>query len=98
MLTIFREYNAIKANITTIVRASGYKNDYLALKLGLSPQNFAVKKKRKSFTDKELQKIIEVITEPNEDAEDAIMLEIMRDRKDDPLVPVSEMRKKLGWK
>jgi len=98
MLTVFQEYNAIKDNISTIINASGYKNDYVAKKIGLTAQNFAVKKQRGNWTPKELEKIIDVITKPNEDAEDALMLEIMRSRKDDETVPSSELKKEFGWK
>lgn len=98
MLTVFKEYSAIKENINRILEASGYRNDYLAGKIGLTPQNFSTKKRRKSWTEKELARIVEVITEPNEDAEDAILLEIMRSREDEATIPVAEMRKMLGWK
>lgn len=98
MLAIFQEYNAIKDNIASILKASGYRNEYVARKIGLSPANFATKKQRGNWTEKELAKIVEVITEPNEDAEDAIMVEVMRSRKDDPIVSMEEMRKELGWK
>ena len=97
MVTVFQEYNAIKDNIATIINASGYKNDYVAKKIGLTPQNFAVKKKRANWSAEELEKIIDVITKPNEDAEDALMLEIMRSRKDDETVPLSELKKEFGW-
>jgi len=98
MLTVFKEYSAIKDNIASILKASGYRNEYVARKIGLSAANFATKKQRGNWTEKELEKIVEVITEPNEDAEDAIILEIMRSRKDEPVVPINEMRKELGWK
>lgn len=99
MLTVFQEFNAIKTNIAEIVKASGYRNDYLAKKLGLSRQNFSMKKQRGSFSPEELQKIVELITEPNEDAEDAIMLEIMRSRKDDETISYEEYKKEISsWK
>jgi hypothetical protein len=50
-------------------------------------------------TGKELEKIVEVITEPNEDAEDAIMVEIMRSRKDDETISYDEYKKEIArWK
>lgn len=98
MLTVFQEYNAIKGNISQIINLSGYKNDYVAKKIGITPQNFAVKKKRGNWTAEELEKIINVLTKPNEDAENALMLELMRSRKNDETVPLSELKKEFGWK
>lgn len=98
MLTLFHEYDAIKENIAKIISLSGYKNDYVARKIGLTAQNFAVKKQRGTWSVDEIKKIVEVITEPNEDAMDALMLEIMRSRKDDETVPLSELKKEFGWK
>ncbi|MDQ2718635.1 MAG: hypothetical protein M3Z26_02560 [Bacteroidota bacterium] len=98
MLTIFQDYNAIKDNITKIISLSGYKNEYVAKKIGLTPQNFAIKKLRKNWSVDEIKKIVEVITEPNEDAMDALMLEIMRSRKAEETVPLSELKKEFGWK
>jgi hypothetical protein len=98
MLTLFHEYDAIKENIAKIISLSGYKNDYVAKKIGLTAQNFAVKKQRGTWSVDEIKKIVEVITEPNEDAMDALMIEIMRSRKDDEIVPLSELKKEFGWK
>jgi hypothetical protein len=98
MLTLFHEYDAIKDNIAKIISLSGYKNDYVARKIGLTAQNFAVKKQRGTWSVDEIKKIVEVITEPNEDAMDAVMLEIMRSRKDDEIVPLSVLKKEFGWK
>lgn len=99
MLTVLKEYSAIKNNISTIINASGYKNDYVAKKIGLTPQNFAVKKQRGNWSVEELEKIIDVITKPNEDAEEALMLEIMRSRKDDETLTYDEYKAEIAtWK
>lgn len=98
MLTVFSEFNAIKNNIAKIINVSGYKNDYVAKKIGLTSQNFAVKKQRGTWSAEELEKIVEVLTKPNEDVEDMLMLEIMRSRKDDEIVPLSELKNEFGWK
>ncbi len=98
MLAVFQEYNAIKDNISRILSVSGYKNEYVAKKIGLTAQNFAVKKQRGTWSVDEIKRIVEVITEPNEDAVDALMLEIMRSRKNDETVPLSELKKEFGWK
>ncbi len=98
MLTVFQEFNAIKENISRILTVSGYKNDYIAKKIGITPQNFAVKKKRGNWSAEELEKIIGVLTKPNEDVENALMLELMRSRKNDETVSLSELKEEFGWK
>lgn len=98
MLSIFQEYNAIKNNIAEIINVSGYKNDYIAKKIGMTSQNFAVKKKRGTWNPEELEKIVDVLAKPNEDVENALMLEIMRSRKNDETVPLSELKNEFGWK
>lgn len=99
MLTVFSEFKAIKNNMAKIVGVSGYKNEYIARKIGMSAQNFAVKKQRGTWTPDELEKIVEVLTKPNEDVENALMLEIMRSRKDDETIPYDEHKKIVNkWK
>jgi hypothetical protein len=68
-------------------------------KIGLTAQNFAVKKQRGNWSPEELEKIINVSTKPNEEAEDALMLEIMRSRKDDETLTYDEYKAEIStWK
>lgn len=62
MLSSFSEYNAIKSSVNEMLAASGYKNEYIAKKIGMSSQNFAVKKQRNNWTSEELEKIIKILT------------------------------------
>lgn len=98
MLSVFQEYNAIKKNIAEIINVSGYKNEYLAKKISMTSQNFAVKKKRGAWTSEELEKLVDVLAKPNEDVENALMLELMRSRENDETVPLSELKNEFGWK
>lgn len=99
MLTLFSDYNAIKSSVNEIIAISGYKNEYIAKKIGLSSQNFAVKKQRNNWTSEELEKIIKILTIPNQDVEELIMLQIMRSRKDDETLTYDEYKKETAsWK
>ncbi len=98
MLTIFSEFNAIKSGVGELISVSGYKNEYIAKKIGMSSQNFAVKKQRGNWTSEELEKILEVLTSPNQDVEELVMLQLMRSRKNDETVPLSELKEEFGWK
>ena len=98
MLEVIHQYQIIKERITHLLDISGYRNDYIAKKIGMSPSAFAVKKQRKSWTDKEVQEIIEVITHPNEDVEEYIMMEIMRGRDSEPDLTMADYQKlKAKW-
>lgn len=96
MLSILNQYRVIKENIGDIIKASGYRNDYIARKLGISPQSFAAKKQRNSWNDKEIEKVLEIVD--NEDSEDYIMLQIMRSLEDEETVSLEEAKKQMGWR
>lgn len=95
-LEIVSDYKSLISNINKCIDISGYRNDYIAKKIGLLPQTFSVKKKRKSFTVDEVGKIMEVID--NEEVEEFIMLEVLRSRKDDESLSSDEFKKLMGWK
>ena len=98
MINIVNQYIAVKNSIPQLLDLSGYRNDYVAKKIGMSASSFAVKKQRKSWTDEEVKNIIEVITKPNEDLEDYIMLEIMREREQEETLSMSDYKKlKSKW-
>ncbi|MES2795314.1 MAG: hypothetical protein V4683_05075 [Bacteroidota bacterium] len=93
---IISDYKNLAANIGQLIAISGYRNDYIAKKIGLQPQTFSVKKGRKSFTVDEIEKIIQVID--NEEVEEYIMLEILRSRKNDENLSGEEFKNLMGWK
>ncbi|MFT4152836.1 hypothetical protein [Parafilimonas sp.] len=95
MLSVFSEYNAIKNAINELIEASGYRNDYLAKKIGISQANFSVKKQRGSWTDKEVEKIVEVLTHVNEDVDDMLMLKVAKARENEPTVTLADYKKEL---
>lgn len=95
---IISDYKNIKERISEIIDVSGYKNEYVAKKIGLSPSSFSVKKSRKSFSLEEIEKIIGVIE--NEDVENFILLEILRGDKamNEPTYPIEDLMAVMGWK
>ena len=93
---IISDYKNIAANIGQLISISGYKNDYIAKKIGLQPQTFSVKKGRKSFTVDEIEKIMKVID--NEEVEEYIMLEVLRSRKNAENLSGEEFKNLMGWK
>ncbi|CAN5599483.1 hypothetical protein BH11BAC3_BH11BAC3_39870 [soil metagenome] len=90
MQTVVQYKNLIQ-HIAAIIEVSGYRNDYIARKLGLKPQNFSVKKQRASWTPDEVEKLLTVIE--NEDVEDFLLLQEMRSLKDDETITLEEFKK-----
>lgn len=93
---IVSNYKNLASNIGQLIEVSGYRNDFIAKKIGLQPQTFSVKKGRKSFTVDEIEKIINVID--NEEVEDFMMLEVLRSRKNDENLTNDEFNALMGWK
>ncbi|KAA0992588.1 hypothetical protein [Dyadobacter aurulentus] len=83
-------------NIGKLIEVSGYRNDYISKKIGLSNVNFSAKKNRKTFTLEEVKKIVGIIN--NEDVNDYLMLRAMEARQDDETLSHDELYKSLGWK
>lgn len=96
MLNIINQYRTIKKNLGEIIKVSGYRNDYVAKKIGMSPQSFAAKKQRNSWNDEEIEKVLAVID--NEDSEDYILLQLMRSAKDEETISLEEAKREMGWK
>ena len=93
MIAIVDQYLNIKKSIAKIIEVSGYRNDYVAKKIGITPSTFAVKKQRHSFSDEEIKDILNVVTMPNEDVENYLLLEEMRRLKDDEEISYNEFKK-----
>ena len=99
MLTVFKEYKAIKNGITDLIEISGFRNDYLAKKMGLSTPNFSIKKQRQTWTDSEVEQLIEIMTGINEEVEELLLLQVARARKDEPTVSYEDYKKEIAkWK
>ena len=90
------QYKNLLSHIAEIIEISGYRNDYIAKKLGLKPQNFSVKKQRASWSPDEVEKLLAVVD--NEDVEDYLLLEHMRSIKDEETITLDEFKKQMGWK
>lgn len=96
MLTMVQDYKLIKNNLSDIIKVSGYRNEFVAEKIGMNKSNFSVKKQRASWTEDEVEKILTIID--NEFVEDYILLSILKNRKDESNVSLAEMKKEFGWK
>lgn len=96
-IEIVEQYKRLVNIIPEIIEASGYRNDFIAKKLGMKAQNFSVKKQRGNWSADEVEKLLAVVD--NEDVEDFIMMEIMRSRKDDETISLDKYKAEIAtWK
>ena len=93
---IINKYENLVDNIGKLIEVSGYRNDYIAKKIGLTNVNFSAKKNRKSFSMEEIKQIVAIIN--NEDVEDYLMINEMDSRKEDETITHDELYKQMGWK
>lgn len=91
---IVSNYKNLVMNINTLIDVSGYRNDYIAKKLGIPPSTFSVKKNRGSFSVDDIEKIMQVID--NEDVEDYLMLQEMRALKDEETISYEDFLKEIA--
>lgn len=101
MISIITEYQYLKKAIPAIVEASGYRNDYLAKKIGMTPTYFSVKKQRGNWNEEEVKRILDIILHPsNDEIEDLILLQIMKAREEDlEEISFDDYKKEVaGWK
>ena len=93
---IVSNYENLVGNIGKLIEVSGYRNDYIAKKLGITNVNFSAKKNRKSFSIEEIKKIVSIID--NEEVEDYLMVTEMDARQDDETISHDDLYKQMGWK
>jgi hypothetical protein len=98
MLQIIADYQKIKESIPELLEISGYRNDFVAKKIGMRPTYFSLKKQRGNWTDKDVENILKVLTGQNEDLENYIMLEQMRNVKGEETISLEAFKKEMGWK
>jgi len=95
MLGIVENYKELRKNIGTLIRQSGYKNIFIAEKMGIPAPNFSVKKQRGSWSVEEIEKILAIIE--NDELEDYYFGEILREKEKDETMSSEEFKKEIGW-
>ena len=94
MKEIITAYNTLKDNMALLIDSSGYRNDYLADKTGIKKPHFYVKKKRGSWTDEEMMKILSIID--NDQLENIYLAKLIDTVKHEEHVSYEELRKELN--
>jgi hypothetical protein len=94
---IANNYKTLVELLPELIDISGYRNDYLSKKMKISPASFSAKKHRGNWSVDEVVRLISIIE--NEDVEDYLLLQLMRETKNDETISASEFRKEIKkWK
>ena len=94
---IANNYKTMVQFLPDLIDVSGYRNDYLSKKMELSPATFSAKKTRGNWSADEVIKLMSIIE--NEDVEDFLMLQLMRNAKNEETISATEFRKEIKkWK
>ena len=94
---IANNYSTLLKFLPELIDVSGYRNDYLSKKMGISPATFSAKKQRGNWTADDVLKLVSIIE--NEDVDDFLMLQLLRAAKEDETISADEFRKEIKkWK
>ncbi len=97
MIEIVQNYKELKKQMGALITKSGYRNSFIAEKIGIQPTLFSVKKQRGSWTDDEIEKILSIIE--NEDLEDFYLGKVMEAvEKENEYMTASDLKSAMGWK
>jgi len=94
---IANNYKTLLRILPELIDVSGYRNDYLSRKMGLTPATFSAKKQRGNWSADDVVHLMSIIE--NEDVADYLMLQLMRAAKGDETITADEFRKEIKkWK
>ncbi len=89
-------YKLLVDHLGDLISVSGYRNDFIAKKLGIKPTTFSVKKQRATWTHEEVLKLLSVIE--NDETEDYFLGLMMQSLESDETLTLAEFKKQAGWK
>jgi hypothetical protein len=98
MVNTIENFIAIKNEIPKLIDLSGFRNDYLAKRLGIRAANFSVKKQRSNWTEIEIKNLIDFL-QRSEEVEDYLLLLQMRAADKEETITSTEFLKLVSeWK
>lgn len=89
-------YKILLENVSELINISGYRNDFIAKKLGIKPTTFSIKKQRAKWTPDEVEKLLSIIE--NDETEDYYLGLIMQNISSDDTLTLKEFKKEVNWK
>ena len=89
-------YKILLTHINELTNISGYRNDFIAKKLGLKPTTFSMKKQHASWSNEEVEKLLAIIE--NEETEDYSLGLIMSAIDTEDTLSLAEFKNEVEWK
>ncbi|HEV7383214.1 MAG TPA: hypothetical protein VGN64_25630 [Dyadobacter sp.] len=97
MIEIVQNFLELRKQMGILIDKSGYKNSYIAEKIGMQATLFSVKKQRGNWTEIEMEKVLSVIE--NEELEDYFLGQIMQTvEKENEYMSYEDLKAEMGWK
>lgn len=102
MNNVINNYKKIKQSIPLLIKMSGYRNDYIAKRLGMQPANFSVKKQRSNWNEDELDLLIKTLTTTTGEVElylkEATEISMAEEHLNGEMLTSAEFEKLMKWK
>jgi len=95
LLEVLGDYLEVENNIGAIIASTGYKNEYIAKKLAMPISTYYTKRRKKTFTAKDVFKIVKML-EDTEEMYNAAELELMESRRNGEVISGEEFINKLN--
>ncbi|HRP56204.1 hypothetical protein [Agriterribacter sp.] len=96
MTNIIDKYRILLHAVPRLIEISGYKNEYIAQKLDMTPTHFSAKKSKGNWSIDEVEKILKTIS--NEDVEDFLDDMVFEKCFPGKLIDSKQFEKRMGWK
>ncbi len=98
MITVLAQYRQIKKSIPALIEKSGYRNHFIAKKIGMEPSYFSAKKRRSTWSDDDVERIVVFLTSHNNDIENYIDSLLVQKCFPGDIITAEEFEKQAGWK
>jgi uncharacterized protein YjcR len=96
MREIIENFQTLRNSLSALIDKSGYKNAFIAEKIGMTPNHFYVRKQRGTWSEEEIEKILDVIE--NDELEDFFLGQLMERMNKEETITFGELKKEMEWK
>jgi predicted transcriptional regulator len=93
LLEVLGDYLEVEKNIGAIIDATGYKHEFIANKLDMPISTYYAKRRKTSFTAKDVFKIIKMLDD--DEMYNKEKIELLESRKNDEVISSQEFKAKL---
>jgi hypothetical protein len=96
MREIIANYKTLRNALSTLINRSGYRNAFIAEKIGMAPNHFYVKKRLGNWNEEEIDKVLKIIE--NEELENYFLGQLMNEINKDEVITLDELKGEMNWK